>query len=99
MDLNIEQTSAMDTAVDATVTSAATKAMGGGAAVSLGGWSLSNDEVVLFGLLMTILGFAVNLIFQARRDYREQVLHAAKLALLSAQKTPIEEEDKKPKVE
>lgn len=45
--------------------------MGGGVVTSVIGWLSSNEAVVLIGVLVTVLGFLVNLIFQVRRDKRQ----------------------------
>ena len=68
------------TTVDAAVTSAATKTMSGGAATTTIGWLSSNEGIALSGLAMTFVGFIVNLIFQIRRDRREEQLQKAKIA-------------------
>jgi len=65
--------------VEATVSSVASRGMGGGAATSMLGWLTSNEAIALIGISITILGFVVNLIFQIRRDLREQELQRAKL--------------------
>lgn len=67
--------------IETTVTEVASKGgMGGGATTSLLGWMTSNEAVVLTGLLVTVLGFAINLYFQIRRDRREQELQRIRLA-------------------
>lgn len=45
--------------------------MGGGALTSFIGWLSSSEAVILIGVIVTILGFLVNLIFQIRRDKRQ----------------------------
>lgn len=65
--------------VEATVTSVASRGMGGGAATSVLGWMTSHEGIALTGIAITVLGFAVNLVFQIRRDMREQELHRSKL--------------------
>lgn len=65
---------------EATVTSLASKGMGGGATASIFGWITSNEAIAIVGVVITILGFVVNFIFQVRRDRREQELHRANLA-------------------
>jgi hypothetical protein len=71
----------MDTShsVEATVTSIASKGMSGGAATSMFGWMTSNEAIALIGVTITILGFVINIVFQIRRDRREQELQRAKL--------------------
>jgi 4-hydroxybenzoate polyprenyltransferase len=64
--------SLQDTAVDATVSSIASKwGMGGGTMASIFGWFTSNAAAVLIGILVTVLGFLINYYFQRRRDRRE----------------------------
>lgn len=55
-----------------TVTSLATKwGMGGGTAASIYGWVTSSTGAVLIGVIVTILGFIINLIYQHKRNCRE----------------------------
>lgn len=65
------------------MTSVASKGMSGGAATSVWGAMTSNETIALIGVTITILGFVVNLIFQFRRDRREEALQNAKLAALA----------------
>ena len=61
-----------DLATDTVVTSVATKwGMGGGTIAATFGWLTSNGVAVAIGILVTVLGFVVNYIFQRRRDRRE----------------------------
>lgn len=61
-----------DLATDTVVASVATKwGMGGGAIAATFGWLTSNGVAVAIGILVTIMGFIVNYIFQRRRDHRE----------------------------
>lgn len=46
--------------------------MGGGAVTSFIGWLSSSEAVILIGVIVTILGFLVNLMFQMRRDKRQK---------------------------
>lgn len=71
--------------VDAAVASAATKAMGGGTVAAVVGWVSSSEGIATLGFLLTIAGFIVNLIFQFRRDKREQRLLALQTAKLEAE--------------
>lgn len=60
-----------DTINDITLANATAKyGMGGGAVTSLIGWLSSSEAVLLIGVIVTILGFIVNFIFQVRRDNR-----------------------------
>lgn len=61
-----------DLAADTVVTSVATKwGMGGGTIAVTFGWLTSNGLAVAIGILVTVLGFVINYIFQRRRDSRE----------------------------
>lgn len=46
--------------------------MGGGAVTSFIGWLSSSEAVILIGVIVTILGFLVNFMFQMRRDKRSK---------------------------
>lgn len=70
------------TNADNMISHAATKVTEVGALASIGGWVTSNTLVAIFGLMVAILGFMVNLYFQSRRDRREAQLHDAKMKLL-----------------
>lgn len=60
-------------ATDTAVTSVATKwGMGGGTVAAAYGWLTSNGGAVVIGILVTVLGFVINYIFQRRRDRREE---------------------------
>lgn len=74
----------MDThnSVEATVSSIASKGMGGGAGAAIFGWFTSNEGMAFVGVSVTVLGFIVNLIFQLRRDRRELELQRAKLVAI-----------------
>lgn len=81
MDLDTQVNSAVDTAV----TSAASKTMGGGVTTSILGAVTSNEAIAVTGLIITISGFILNLIFQVRRDNRDRALHEARLARVQAE--------------
>ncbi len=70
------------TSVEATISSVASKGMSGGTVTSVYGWITSNEAMALIGVIVAVLGFIVNCIFQFRRDMREQELHRSKLAAL-----------------
>lgn len=82
MDKNSLLDQTTSTAVDSTMSSVATKAMGGGATTAAAGWVFSNEGIAALGFGLTILGFIINFIFQVRRDRREAELQQAKLELL-----------------
>ncbi len=59
--------------IESLISSVATKGgMGGGTAAALYGWLTSSGAAVLIGILVTVAGFIVNLIYQRRRDQREE---------------------------
>lgn len=78
----------MDTqaSIEATVSSVASKGMGGGSVASIIGWMSSNEGIALMGIIITILGFIINCIFQFRRDLRERELQQAQIAALDERK-------------
>lgn len=62
-----------DTINDATMANMTAKyGMGGGAVTSFIGWLSSSEAVILIGVIVTILGFLVNFVFQIRRDKRQK---------------------------
>lgn len=66
----------LDAALEATVSSVAMKyGMGGGTVAAVLGWLSSSAAAVLIGIVVTVLGFIVNYIFQRRREKRE-IRHA-----------------------
>jgi fucose permease len=65
----------------------ASKSMSGGAATSVFGWISSNEGIALIGLVITVLGFFVNFIFQLRRDKREAAWQQAQIAAKSEPKS------------
>ena len=88
-----EATKAAAEAVGAAVGSKATYA---GAGVSAASWWLSSEAGVLVGILLGVLGLAVNVYFKCRKDRREresrrrdearkEELHAAQLAAIRGQ--------------
>jgi len=80
--------------IDETIASAASRGSVGGTAASLFGWLTSNDTLAFLGVVVAVLGFIVNVIFQIRRDRREAELHAARMASLQAElETDLQVED------
>ena len=60
-----------DTINDVTLANMTAKyGMGGGAVTSLIGWLSSSEAVLFIGVVVTILGFIINFIFQIIRDKR-----------------------------
>jgi hypothetical protein len=68
--------------IDATIASAASKTTYTGASVTLGGWLVSSQAAVLFGIVLGVAGFAVNLYFRSRADAREEAEHRARMRAL-----------------
>lgn len=68
--------------IDATIASAASKTTYTGASVTLGGWLVSSEAAVLFGIVLGVAGFAVNLYFRSRADAREEAEHQARMRAL-----------------
>jgi hypothetical protein len=68
--------------IDATIASAASKTTYTGASVTLGGWLVSSEAAVLFGIVLGVAGFAVNLYFRSRADAREEAEHLARMRAL-----------------
>ena len=66
-------------ATELTAISAASKATGTGAMTAILGWALTSTGIAVIGLVITVLGFAVSLHFQIRRDRREVARHKAML--------------------
>lgn len=61
-----------DSLNDIAIASMTTKyGMGGGVLTSLIGWLSSNEAVVIIGIIVTLLGFIINLIFQIKREKRQ----------------------------
>lgn len=47
--------------------------------MTISGWFLSSEFAVLCGIVLGLGGFAVNFIFQLKRDRREQREHVARM--------------------
>ena len=61
-----------DSINDIAIASMTTKyGMGGGVLTSIIGWLSSNEAVVIIGIIVTLLGFIINLIFQIKREKRQ----------------------------
>ena len=79
LEMNNIVSDATRAATELTAISAASKATGTGALTAVLGWALTSTGIAVIGLLVTILGFAVSLHFQIRRDRREAAHHKAML--------------------
>ena len=67
---------------DATVASLTAKwGMGGGTATSIIGWLSSNSVIAITGIVVTILGFILNGVFQWMREKRAREEHDLKKKL------------------
>lgn len=58
--------------IEATISSIASKGMGGGSVASVAGWFTGNNMLTLVGVGFTLLGFVVNFIFRLRKDSRDK---------------------------
>ncbi|OWT62027.1 holin [Candidimonas nitroreducens] len=73
----------LDAAIlDATVTTIASRTTYGGAGASAVGWAANIDWLTVVGVAVAVIGLAVNVYFQIRRDRRESVLNQARIAAL-----------------
>lgn len=77
--MNNLSTEAARAANDLAVISASSKVTGTGAMTAILGWATTSTGIAVLGLLVTVLGFAVSLHFQIRRDRREAAHHKALL--------------------
>lgn len=74
-----------DVALDAVVTSVASKTTtAGGAATGILGFLTSSTFFGLSGVAIAVMGLLVNLYFQRRRDRRELEEHAARMIEIEA---------------
>ena len=69
------------TAFEATMATAGSKATFGGASTSIVSWMLSSEFGILFGLLLGLAGFIVNLYYKHKQDKREQIEHDRKMGM------------------
>ena len=65
--------------VDAAIAAVGSKATYAGAGSSLTGWILSSEAGVLFGIILGVVGLAVNYYFKRRDDARLQAEHIARM--------------------
>lgn len=73
------------TSIEATVSSVASKSSTGGAVTGVMGMLTNDQFMATSGVVVAVLGFVVNLIFQIRRDRREQYLQDAQIAAIKTQ--------------
>lgn len=72
------------TALETTVSSYATKAMGTGGATALAGGLTANEIMAFVGVVLAGLGFLTNLWFQHRRDRREDREHQRRMEMMAS---------------
>jgi hypothetical protein len=72
----------MDEATQITISKIATQ---GGAVTSVGGWLLSNEFAVVAGLVVGVVGLAVNWFYRHRQDRRDEREHRARMRALREQ--------------
>lgn len=65
--------------MEAAAAAIASKATQAGAGVSILGWLTSSEAGVFFGILLGVLGLAVNFWFKWREDKRQQIAHEAQM--------------------
>ncbi len=69
------------TAFDATMAAAGSKATYTGATTSVVGWVLSSEFGVLVGLMLGVGGFIINWYYKAKEDRRQQAEHDRRMGL------------------
>ncbi|GER16672.1 holin [Variovorax boronicumulans] len=69
-------------AIEAVVTTVASKSTYGGAATSILGWFASSEATIVVGLVVAVAGLAVNWYYKAKADRRYQVEHEVRMELL-----------------
>lgn len=67
---------------DASIAAAASKSTYTGSGLMITGWLLSSEMAVLVGMVVGIVGLAVNVYFRIRQDKREQALHEEQIKRL-----------------
>lgn len=94
----------LEATTDAAVAAAASKTTWGGAAVALYGWVSSSEGAAVTGLLIALVGLAVNTWFrwrdfrstrevEAQRESRDRELHALRVARLRSGMPEVTEAD------
>jgi hypothetical protein len=61
--------------VDAAIASVGSKATYAGSGTAIGSWFLSSEFGVLAGIVIGLIGVAVNFVFKRREDRRLQIEH------------------------
>lgn len=67
---------------EAAMATVGSKATYTGASTSAVAWILSSEFGILFGVLLGLAGFAVNLYFKRKQDKREQAEHDRRMSSL-----------------
>lgn len=68
------------TTIEHTIATVSGKATYAGAGTTVGGWFLSSEFAMAFGLLMGAAGFLVNTYYRWKQDKREQLEHELRVA-------------------
>lgn len=68
---------------DAVIAAVASKTTFAGAGTSVVGWLTSSEFGVVAGIVLGMLGLAVNWYFRSRADVREQIEHEARMRKLA----------------
>jgi hypothetical protein len=68
------------TTLDATLAAVGSKATYTGAGTSVLGWWASSEAGVIIGIVLGIIGLALNWYFRRREDYRQEAEHQARMA-------------------
>jgi hypothetical protein len=76
----------------ALMTSTASKSTYAGSAFAVGGWIVSSEAAVFFGVVLGVLGFVVNLIFKWREDARQEAIHKLQVAELKLHNETLEKD-------
>lgn len=66
-------------ALEAAASAVASKSTYGGAVTSVLGWLLSSEATVVIGIVVAVVGLAVNWYYKAKADKRAEKLFAARL--------------------
>jgi hypothetical protein len=74
-------------ALEAATSAVASKSTYGGAATSVLGWLLSSEATVVIGIVVAVVGLAVNWYYKAKADRRQQAEHEARMARLKRGKS------------
>ena len=67
--------------LDAAVAGVASKTTYAGAGMTVGGWLLSSEFAVLFGMILGAASFAVQWYYKHRDDKRKAAEHAARMGM------------------